>query len=89
MQQRKPTSRRWPSSYSAIVNMELPKHFTVTNNNKPFLRVNDYLDEAEEAGCMVFFSNFGLEILRRNPVWLFDGTFGTCPAPYKQVNNYK
>ena len=75
-----------PKSYGDVMATELPTKFVKTNSGDDFLRLQDWVDAGQTKGMLIFISDFGADVLKRNPTWLMDGTFKICPDPFKQVN---
>ena len=64
----------------------MPVEYTLTSNNMEFLRFHDWSNKDKEDGLMIFISDFGAEVLKKNKIWLMDGTFMSAPEPFKQVS---
>jgi hypothetical protein len=49
--------------------------------------MHDWVDETnkDQGGMLIFMSDFGADLLKKNSTWLLDGTFDSVPAPFKQV----
>lgn len=77
-----------PKNYSDVLSAAIPSTLTNTADNTEFMILNCWTNDMELEGLMVFLSDVGADILRRSPVWMLDGTFGTAPAPYYQVKIY-
>ena len=59
--------------------------FRSTHDNKDFLRLQAWTNEAEDEALLHDISDTGAQVLAPHKVWCFDGTLQTTPSSFKQV----
>ncbi len=65
----------------------MPEEYILTSNNMEFLRYCDWSNvNTKQDGLIIYISDFGAEVLKKNQTWLMDGTFSSAPEPFKQVS---
>ena len=71
--------------FASFMNSTFPEKFRNTNDNKDFLRLQTWTNEAEDEAMLLYISDTGAQVLATHKVWCLDGTFQTTPSPFKQV----
>ena len=74
---------------ASFMNSTFLEKFGKTNDNKDFLRLQAWTNEAEAEALLLYISDTGTQVLATHKVWCLDGTFQTRPSTFKQVCNHR
>lgn len=78
-----------PMNAQSIEDLEgIPRQFSVTKSNEPFLLYDSLNDEEDELTCgriIIFATEMNLKNLIKSRRWYVDGTFKTAPAIFYQL----
>ena len=74
-----------PSNFQEFMETEIPEKYSRTADGGQFMVYREWIDDAKSLPLVIFISQWGADILARHSVWMFDGTFDSCPLPFAQV----
>ena len=76
-----------PKTFDEVLTM-IPVEKKLTASGDRFLQFAGKVTDEDSPTMLIFMSPFGRELLKNSSNFFADGTFKTCPLPFKQVHNH-
>jgi hypothetical protein len=76
-------------NYDDLMKADIPSSLNHTANRGEFLIKHAWINELAYKSLIIVLSDVSVDIMRRSPVWLIDGTFATSPAPFHPQGQVK
>lgn len=78
---------KYPTISKDINDLYVPRHMYFNIREELFYRYgpNNYNFHKNDKDVLVFYSDFGSNLLKNNDVWCVDGTFYVAPKPFYQM----
>ena len=74
-----------PTNFEQYMNTDIPEKYSRTADGGDFMICKEWIDSERKLPLVLFISQWGADVLKRHPVWMFDGTFESSPPPFTQV----
>ena len=77
-----------PKTFDEVLTM-IPAEKKLTASGDCFLQYAGKVTDVDDPVMLIFMSPFGRELMKNSSNFFADGTFKTCPLPFKQVHNHQ